>query len=97
MRAIAIVALSSALAGCGLQADYQQPRRLSLPSKKCTAVAQQRMLDAAEDGYEADLQKSGFRWSLCRLCAVGRSTCRKLAARYSPRSNCISADDWEFA
>jgi hypothetical protein len=60
MRAIAIVALSAALSGCGLQADFQQPRHLFLPSKKCAAVAQQRMLDAAENGYEADLQKVVF-------------------------------------
>lgn len=57
-----ILLLCTGLAGCGFLADstpkLATPRPLA--SKECAAVAQERMQDAAANGYETEIQKAIF-------------------------------------
>jgi hypothetical protein len=61
MRNLTALLLVPALFGCGLQTARSSAKPLS--STKCVAVAQQRMLDARENGYDSVDQKDTFDFS----------------------------------
>jgi hypothetical protein len=72
MRTAMMVLLAfTALAGCSLASNFQPkpaPAR-PLASHACAAVAQQRMEDAAANGYGPDLQKAVFNGSYAACVA----------------------------